>query len=96
MFSQPQIRSLFNQYVLVRLYVGDVPAGVVQSPDGRGAEALRDGAFHTESLPHYPVIRPRGEEFEVLDSYGKQDALIRDVDDFAAFLQKWLDSNKKN
>jgi hypothetical protein len=92
-FSQPQIRFLLDRYVLVRLYTRGVPAGVVQSPDAAGATALRD-SFGTNALPYYPVLRPKGDSYEFLDSYGKEDALIRDANDFANFLQKWLDENK--
>ena len=91
MFSQPQIKELFNRYVVLRLYTGKtIPPGIDQDPDGPGAVRLRFDKFNNEALPFYAIVRPTGGDgFETVRVYGE--GLIRDVDAVARFLREPLE-----
>jgi hypothetical protein len=93
-FSQPRIEKLFQDFVTVRLYVGKVPAGLVQVPDGAGAEAFRDEKMKNQALPYYVVLKPKaGKVLKKVSFYEK--GLIGSVDEFADFLEQSLAAAKK-
>jgi thiol:disulfide interchange protein len=95
-FVKAPVRDLLSKYVLVQLYTDFVPDSNLSPGQARlQAErnsALRD-AVGSAALPYYVIFAPHGNSpFEngnlngqVL---GRRDGLIRDVQDFARFLQE--------
>ena len=84
MFSQAEIKSLLEQYELVRLYT-DAP-----SEEEKINQWFQQKAFTTIELPLYVILEPRpdGKTIKLVDKYevGK----INDVAAFADFLKKPL------
>jgi hypothetical protein len=93
-FSQDSIKSIFADFVTVRLYVWKVPAGLQQIPDGNGAKGLRDKKLNNEALPYYVVLMPRSEKrLKKIAVYEKP--TISSPEEFATFLNKALEASKK-
>jgi hypothetical protein len=93
-FSQPKIEKLFQEFVTVRLFVGKVPAGLEQVPDGDGTEKFRNEKLRNEALPYYVVLKPKGGNvLRKISFYEK--GKIGSVDEFADFLEKSLAAAKK-
>jgi hypothetical protein len=88
-FSQPQIETMFQKFVTVRLHTDKVPAGVPQVPDAAGAQGLRDEKFKNFALPYYVVVRVKGKTLERIGFYDK--GVINDPAEFAGFLQSTLE-----
>lgn len=84
MFSQPTIKKLLSQYVLVKLYTDKVPpkyqAGTTADENQRLAEK-----FEVYARPTYLIVEPLGDERpkELGRTAGKTD-----VNAFAAFLEQ--------
>ena len=95
-FVKAPVRDLLSKYVLVQLYTDFVPDSKLSPGQAREQaernSALRD-AVGNAALPYYVVFAPNGSSpFEngklngqVL---GHRDGLIRDVQDFARFLEE--------
>jgi hypothetical protein len=93
-FSQPKIEKLFQEFVTVRLYVGKVPDGLEQVPDGDGAEKFRDEKMKNTALPYYVVLKPEGANvLRKISFYEK--GKIGSVDEFADFLTRSLAASRK-
>ena len=94
MFSQPKIEKMFQSFVTVRLYAGQVPEGLAQVPDGAGAETFRDEKLKNYALPYYVVLKAKGgATLKKISFYEK--GKIGSVDEFADFLKQSLDAAKK-
>ena len=94
MFSQPKIEKLFQEFVTVRLFVGKVPAGLEQVPDGDGTEKFRNEKLRNEALPYYVVLKPKGGNvLRKISFYEK--GKIGSVDEFADFLTRSLAASRK-
>lgn len=83
-FTRPDVRQRFEQYVLVRLYT-----------DGRGEEYVRNQAmqkdsFGTVALPLYVVLSPGGETIATFPG------LTRDPQEFVRFLDQGLREEARN
>jgi thiol:disulfide interchange protein len=91
-FTKWKIQDLLAQFVLVRLYTDEVPAGVTQVPDARGSAEFRHRMFKTEALPYYEILTPTGQRLTPPLFWPEN--LITDIDDFAGFLRKALDAAK--
>jgi thiol:disulfide interchange protein len=83
-FTRPDVRQRFEQYVLVRLYT-----------DGRGEEYVRNQAmqkdsFGTVALPLYVVLSPGGETIATFPG------LTRDPQEFVRFLDQGLQGETRN
>jgi hypothetical protein len=85
---------LFAQFVLVRLHTDTVPAGVTQVPDAPGSVAFRWSKFQNAGLPYYEIVTPSGKRLTPPHFFAG--SLIRNVDEFARFLQSGLDEARKN
>jgi len=95
-FVKPPVRDLLTKYVRVQLYTDFVPdhrlSAAASEQEARRNSQLRD-AIGNATLPYYVVFAPdRTAPFEdgklkgqVL---GRRDGLIRDVPDFARFLEE--------
>jgi hypothetical protein len=88
-FSQPQIRDLLEQYVLVQLYTNGTPP---YPPPANSAEEnlrLQSEVFKSDQLPYYAIVQPTDNgKFEIVKAYGE--GLINDVEGFANFLRQNL------
>jgi thiol:disulfide interchange protein len=83
-FTRPDVRQRFEQYVLVRLYT-----------DGRGEEYVRNQAmqkdsFGTVALPLYVVLSPEGETIATFPG------LTRDPHEFLRFLDQGFQEETRN
>lgn len=86
-FPRPEVQQAFTKHVLLKLYTDRVPAGVKQEPNEAKSLALRDERF-IDALPVYALLRPKGDDFEIVSIYGKKGSgLIKDVPGFV----RWLD-----
>jgi thiol:disulfide interchange protein DsbD len=85
-FELPKIQQLFHKFVTVQLYTDKVPPGVVQSPDAAAATLFKANKLDNNALPYYVVARRKGNTLYVLGKW--DDGLIRDPNEFAAFLEK--------
>jgi hypothetical protein len=94
-FSQPRIEKLFHEFVTVRLYVGKVPAGLTQVPDGDGAERFRNEKLKNEALPYYVVLKPKGGKILKKISFYEK-GKIGSVEEFAVFLEQSLAAAKRS
>jgi hypothetical protein len=77
----------------VRLHTDTVPAGVTQVPDAEGSVEFRKRKFHTEALPYYEIVTPKGKRLRPPHFFAAN--LITDIDEFARFLQSGLEEAKK-
>ena len=101
MFSQPEIKKLFEPYAVVQMYTDRVPnefySGELQSKFGKSLARQIDDAmtnneflkkkFGTIELPFYVILEPR-KDGDKLDVVGTFQGLIRNQPDFAQFLRK--------
>jgi thiol:disulfide interchange protein DsbD len=91
-FTEPAIRSLLSQYVLVKLYCDQVPPEY--QPTTSAAENLdfEQTHFGTAQRPLYVIVRPTGGgKFETVGVY--PEAKINSVMSFSEFLKKPLSTN---
>ncbi len=90
-FSRKEVQAALSQHVLLRLYADKVPAGIDQKPDVKGTILLRNKRFGPNAqnvTPVYALVRPKGDDFEVVRVYDTKTGLIRDPADFVKFLAK--------
>ena len=104
MFSQPEIRRLFEPFVFVQLYTDRVPnefyTPALRSTFGNSVSRQKDDAaanlgflnkvFDSIELPLYIVLEPRVDN-DRIDVVGTFQGLITDVGAFANFLQRSAD-----
>jgi thiol:disulfide interchange protein DsbD len=95
-FSKPEIRDLFKDYLIVQLYTDLVPADLYapslrsdtsrQDEDAQTNQQFQQKAFDNLQLPLYAVVEPQGDgKINVLGSY--DEGLINNEAAFAAFLR---------
>jgi len=88
-FSRPDIRALFSEYVLVKLYCDTVPPWYEPTTSGSENERFRDATFHKEQLPLYVIVKPTGGgKFDTVGVY--DEGKINFPDKFAEFLRQPL------
>jgi thiol:disulfide interchange protein DsbD len=88
-FPRPDIRALFNEYVLLKLYCDTVPPWYQPTTSGSENERFRDEVFHKEQLPLYAIVKPTGDGmFETIGVY--DEGKINFPDKFAEFLRQPL------
>jgi thiol:disulfide interchange protein len=86
-FTDPNIKELLRQYLLVRLYTDNVPPGYVSSTTGEQNETFLFNQFKTRQLPLYAVLKPKeGGGYEVVGR-PYPEGMINNVPGFAKFLQ---------
>lgn len=83
-FTRPDVQAGLGKHVLLKLYTDFVPAGISQQPSAEEALKLRNEVFQTGALPLYALIRPKGNDFEILRK--DEQGLIDDVPAFLRFL----------
>ena len=82
MFSKPEITSLLNEFIKVKLYTDRREEPYISN------KKLQETQFGSIELPLYVVISPDG------DFIGTK-AFTRDMNDFTAFLNKGIETKKK-
>lgn len=77
-FSQNDVKEVFDQYVLLKLYTDTVPliyypsdklANItldIQEEDGKKNRLFENERFKTPELPFYAVIEPDGDDFKII------------------------------
>jgi hypothetical protein len=80
------VKAAFSRHVLLRLYTDQVPNGVQQTPDARGAVELRNETFKTAALPLYALVRPVDDRFEII--WKDDQGLIHDVERFLSDINR--------
>lgn len=91
MFSQPEIRKLLDQYVIVQLYTDRLPPKVRQP--ATSAEENKDllvNRFQSAQLPLYILLQPDDKDGKEVARY--EEGKINDVGAFAEFLRRPLAS----
>ena len=89
MFSQPQIKALFSQYVLLKLFCDTVPPEYEPTTSAAENRQFLQEKYGTAQLPFYAIIKPTGNgKFETIGVY--DEGKINFVDKFADFLRKPL------
>jgi hypothetical protein len=99
-FSRPEIKQLFQQYIVVQLYTDRIPTEFYspelqstfgssvdrQSDDALfGNQAFIRDAFDTIELPLYVILEPREDKIDIIGVY--RTGVIRNVPAFAQFLR---------
>ena len=85
-FTQPAIKGLLGNYVLVHLYTDNVPPEYNSAMTGAEYHELQQTRFQNDQLPLYAIVKPAANGgFEVLGKY--EEGKINNVDGFARFLQ---------
>lgn len=93
MFSQPQIRELLDQYVIVQLYTDKIPTRVRQpATSAEDNKQMQQSRFGSAQLPLYVILKPDGEGGEEIARYAE--GKINNVDAFARFLEEPLQKNR--
>jgi hypothetical protein len=87
-FSLPQIKDLFRQYVLLQLYTDWPPENVKPADSGDANKSLLSKRYHTAALPFYVIIKPTAKGFVTVAKY--DEGKINSVEHFADFLKKNL------
>jgi hypothetical protein len=88
-FSQPQIKDLLDQYVIVKLYTDRLPPTVPQ-PATSAADNLQllETRFGSRQLPLYVIMAPDGDDGREVARYAE--GKINSVEGFADFLRQPL------
>jgi len=84
--SQPNIETIFQQFVTVRLYEDRVPQGTTQVPDAEGAQDFASEKLGNYARPYYVVLTVKGKTLAKIAEYDK--GLIDSPEEFADFLNK--------
>jgi thioredoxin-related protein len=93
-FTKPEVKDLFKQFVRVQLYTDEVPkSSYKEAPDDAKREAdaevnqkFQKTVFKTEQLPLYAIIKAaEGGQFEIVGAY--DEGRINKVDKFLEFLK---------
>ncbi len=88
-FPRPDIRALFDKYVLVKLFCDTVPPEYQSTTTGAENQRFRDETFKNAQLPLYVIVKPTGGgKFETVGVY--PEGKINFPDQFAEFLRKPL------
>lgn len=74
-FSRPDVKNIFSQFVLARLYMDD---GTPLNDSNRDMEEAR---FNTSAMPFYVIVSPNDEPLGTFPGF------TRDVDAFKSFLR---------
>jgi hypothetical protein len=91
--SQPSIETIFQQqFVTVRLYQDQVPAGTTQVPGANESQAFAIEKLGNAARPYYVVLVPNGKTLTKVAEYEK--GLIDSPEEFADFLNKALAAAK--
>lgn len=91
-FSRPQIRDLFQQFSLVKIYTDQIPPQYQPSLSPEENTKFQIDRFGDAQLPLYVIVEPTvNGDFKEVARY--DEALISDEARFAEFLRKALPSN---
>ena len=102
-WSDPEVRSLMNEYVVVALYVDDreklpenkwitnVETGEVYKRVGQANDYIAKTLYSTSTQPTYVILQPNGEI--LMNEWRNYDL---DIPEFASFLERGLKEHKKN
>jgi hypothetical protein len=85
-FSLPQVKEQFAQYVLLRLYT-DWP-DTTPADSGPDNKALLKQRYNQDALPYYVIIKPTKKGFKTMAKY--DEGKINSPERFAEFLKKNL------
>lgn len=100
-FSLPEVKQEFAKYTFLQLYtdtnklefytteqINDKNKAIEDRmiEDAEENKRFQRTRFDTQQLPLYAIIEPVGDDFKVIAKYPL--AVIRDVGDFAGFLQR--------
>ena len=102
-WSDPEVKSLMNEYVVVALYVDDreklpenkwitnVETGEVYKRVGQANDYIANTLYNTSTQPTYVLLQPNGEI--LMNEWRNYDL---DIPEFASFLERGLKEHKKN
>ena len=102
-WSDPEVKSLMNEYVVVALYVDDreklpenkwitnVETGEVYKRVGQANDYIANTLYNTSTQPTYVLLQPNGEI--LMNEWRNYDL---DIPGFASFLERGLKEHKKN
>ena len=102
-WSDPEVKSLMNEYVVVALYVDDreklpenkwitnVETGEVYKRVGQANDYIAKTLYSTSTQPTYVLLQPNGEI--LMNEWRNYDL---DIPEFASFLERGLKEHKKN
>ena len=102
-WSDPEVKSLMNEYVVVALYVDDreklpenkwitnVETGEVYKRVGQANDYIAKTLYSTSTQPTYVLLQPNGEI--LMNEWRNYDL---DIAAFASFLDRGLKEHKKN
>lgn len=92
MLSQPNIESIFQQFVTVRLYEDRVPEGTIQVPSAEEAQDFASEKLGNYARPYYVVLTVKGKTLTKIAEYDK--GTIGSTTEFAGFLKQALTAAK--
>ena len=102
-WSDPEVKSLMNEYVVVALYVDDreklpenkwitnVETGEVYKRVGQANDYIANTLYNTSTQPTYVLLQPNGEI--LMNEWRNYDL---DIPGFASFLERGLKEHKRN
>ena len=102
-WSDPEVKSLMNEYVVVALYVDDreklpenkwitnVETGEVYKRVGQANDYIANTLYNTSTQPTHVLLQPNGEI--LMNEWRNYDL---DIPGFASFLERGLKEHKKN